>query len=166
MPKSLKKSKYKSVVIKKKRYYFYKITWLDITGDSGHADLHSAIGFMPSEMITHAYLLNKDKKNIRTFASYEVNDELFSDRNVFPKGCIVRMEKINENKKFNYDGRSRPANDLYSANFNRIFNPTLTKNMPNVKWDQLPPRKGPDSNGIQASYKQVGTNKKVSKKII
>ena len=58
MPKSLKKSKYKSVVIKKKRYYFYKITWLDITGDSGHADLHSALGFMPSEMITHAYLLN------------------------------------------------------------------------------------------------------------
>ena len=32
-----KKSKYKSVVIKKKRYYFYKITWADITGDSGHA---------------------------------------------------------------------------------------------------------------------------------
>jgi hypothetical protein len=102
--KKLKKSKYKSVVIKKKRYYFYKITWLDITGDSGHADLHSALGFMPSEMITHAYLLNKDKKNVRTFASYEVNDELFSDRNdelfsdrnVFPIGCIVRMEKINE----------------------------------------------------------------------
>ena len=57
-----KKSKYKSVVIKKKRYYFYKITWLDITGDSGHADLHTAEGFMPSEMVTHAYLLNKDKK--------------------------------------------------------------------------------------------------------
>ena len=37
--KRLKKSKYKSVVIKKKRYYFYKITWLDITGDSGHADI-------------------------------------------------------------------------------------------------------------------------------
>jgi hypothetical protein len=96
MLKSPKKSKYKCVVIKKKRYYFYKITWLDITGDSGHADLHSALGFMPSEMITHAYLLSKGKKNIRTFASYEVNDELFSDRNVFPKGCIVRMEKINE----------------------------------------------------------------------
>ena len=46
----------------------------------------------------------------------------------------------------------------------RIFNPTLTKNMPNVKWDQLPPRKGPNSNGIQTSYKQVGTSKKVSKK--
>ena len=94
-----KKSKYKSVVIKKKRYYFYKITWLDITGDSGHADLHTASGFMPAEMVTHAYLLNKDRKNVRTFASYEVNDELFSDRNVFPKGCIIKMEKISEKGK-------------------------------------------------------------------
>ena len=71
-----------------------------------------------------------------------------------------------KNKKFSYDGRSRPSNDTYKKEFNRIFNPTLTKNMPNVKWDQLPPRKGPDSNGIQASYKQVGFVKKVSKKII
>ena len=55
----LKKSKYKSVVIKKKRYYFYKITWADITGDSGHATEHD-----------------------------------FSDRNVFPIGCIVKMEKV------------------------------------------------------------------------
>jgi len=45
-------------------------------------------------------------------------------------------------------------------------NPTLTKNMHNVKWDQLPPRKGPDSNGIQTSYKQMVTSKKVSKKSI
>ena len=42
------------------------------------------------------------------------------------------------------------------------FNPTLTKNMPNVKWDQLPPRKGPDSNGIQTSYKQVSIRKKTT----
>ena len=66
-----KKSKYKSVVIKKKRYYFYKITWLDITGDSGHADLHTAEGFMPSEMVTHAYLLNKDKKNVIVGLKYK-----------------------------------------------------------------------------------------------
>ena len=45
-------------------------------------------------------------------------------------------------------------------------NPTLTKNMPNVKWDQLPPRKGPDSNGIQASYKHVGFIKKTTTKNI
>jgi len=58
-------------------------------------------------------------------------------------------------KKFRYDGRSRIVNDLYKENFNRIFNPTLTKNMPNVKWDQLPPRKGPNSQGVD-----YGNNKK------
>ena len=74
-----------------------------------------------------------------------------------------------KNKKFNYDGRSRPTNDLYKKNFDRIFNPTLTKNMPNVKWDQLPPRNGPDSQGvnygktIRNSDKQVVTSKKISK---
>ena len=54
-----------------------------------------------------------------------------------------------KNKKFKYDGRSRPTNDLYEENFNRIFNPTLTKNMPNVKWDQLPPRKGQALNTLK-----------------
>ena len=89
-----KKSKYKSVIIKKKRYYFYKITWADITGDSSHADLHTAEGMMPSIMVTNGYLLNRAKKNNRKFASYEVNDELFSDRNVFPVGCVLKMERV------------------------------------------------------------------------
>ena len=31
MPKSRKKSKYRHVVIKNKKYYFYSITWVDIT---------------------------------------------------------------------------------------------------------------------------------------
>jgi len=84
------------LLLRRRDIIFIKLPGWISPGDSGHADLHSALGFMPSEMITHAYLLSKDKKNIRTFASYEVNDELFSDRNVFPKGCIVRMEKINE----------------------------------------------------------------------
>ena len=59
-------------------------------------------------------------------------------------------------------------NDSYQQSLSNKAerNPTLTDNMPNVKWDQLPPRKGPDSNGIQTSYKQVVTNKKVSNKII
>ena len=61
-------------------------------------------------------------------------------------------------KKFRYDGRSRIVTDLYKENFNRIFNPTLTKNMPNVKWDQLPPRKGPNSQGVD-----YGTDKKNKK---
>ena len=55
-----KKSKYKSVVIKKKRYYFYKITWIDPTGDSGHANAHDSLGLTPSKMVTHAYVFCKN----------------------------------------------------------------------------------------------------------
>tara|TARA_R100000900_G_scaffold21650_1_gene17321 strand:+ start:23 stop:223 length:201 start_codon:yes stop_codon:yes gene_type:complete len=61
-------------------------------------------------------------------------------------------------KKFSYDGRSRIPTETYKKEYNRIFNPTLTKNMPNVKWDQLPPRKGPNSQGVNN-----GTNKKNNK---
>ena len=89
-----KKSKYRHVVIKNKKYYFYSITWLDITGDSGHATADDFTKFKPSVMVTQAYLFSKDKKNIKTFASYEEGDELFSDRNVFPIGCITKMEKV------------------------------------------------------------------------
>ena len=89
-----KKSKYRSVVIKKKRYYYYKITWADPTGDSGHEDRHASYGLIPSTMITHAYVFDKNNKYVWTFASYEDNDELFSDRNVFPRGCILKMERV------------------------------------------------------------------------
>ena len=61
-------------------------------------------------------------------------------------------------------------NDSYKQSLrNRAErNPTLTNNMPNVKWDQLPPRKGPDSQGVnygdvRNSDKQVVTNKKITK---
>ena len=56
-----------------------------------------------------------------------------------------------KNKKFSYDGRSRPSNDTYKKEFNRIFNPTLTKNMPNVKWHAIPPVRGPNPQGIVRS---------------
>ena len=32
-----KKSKYRHISIAKKKYYYYKIKWQDILGDSGHA---------------------------------------------------------------------------------------------------------------------------------
>ena len=89
-----KKSKYKSVVINKKRYYFYKIVWLDILGDSGHADTNEFHDMKPAEMITHAYVFYNDSKVLKTFASYDAHFESFSDRNVFPKGCIKKIEKI------------------------------------------------------------------------
>lgn len=93
MPK--KKSKYRSIVINKKRYYFYKITWADIFGDAGHADFKEMQDMKPAVMITYAYVFLKDKKRLISFSSYDSNSESFSDRNVFPVGCIKKLEKIN-----------------------------------------------------------------------
>tara|TARA_R110000751_G_scaffold22828_1_gene63889 strand:+ start:282 stop:566 length:285 start_codon:yes stop_codon:yes gene_type:complete len=90
-----KKSKYKHININKKKFYFYKVKWIDITGDSGHASAEEFDKFECSQMITYAYIYKKDKKFVWTFASYDAKDEAYSDRNVFPKGCILKMEKIN-----------------------------------------------------------------------
>ena len=57
-----KKSKYRHVVIKKKKYYFYSITWEDITADGGHANSEEFSKFKPSVMVTQAYLFSKDHK--------------------------------------------------------------------------------------------------------
>ena len=88
-----KKSKYKHVVINKKKYYFYKIHWIDITGDAGHATAEEFNKFECSQMITYAYLYKKTKKFIWTFSSYDIKDEVFSDRNVMPIGCVLKLEK-------------------------------------------------------------------------
>ena len=89
-----KKAKYRFTVIDKKKYYFYKIVWLDILGDAGHADFNEFNQMKPATMETYAYVFYKDSKLLKTFASYDVNSESFSDRNVFPIGCVKKMEKI------------------------------------------------------------------------
>jgi hypothetical protein len=94
MNKRRKKAGYKSIVINKRRYYFYRISWVDITGDAGHATAEEFDKFEASTMITLAYVYKKDKKFLRTFASYDDKDEVFSDRNIFPIGCILKMEKV------------------------------------------------------------------------
>ena len=40
------------------------------------------------------YIYKKTKKFVWTFASYDEKDEVFSDRNIFPKGCILKMQKL------------------------------------------------------------------------
>tara|TARA_R100000935_G_C2775882_1_gene139630 strand:+ start:147 stop:317 length:171 start_codon:yes stop_codon:yes gene_type:complete len=54
---------------------------------------------------------------------------------------------MNKTKKFSYDGRSRIPTETYKKEYNRIYNPTLTKNMPNVKWKEIPPVRGPNPQG-------------------
>jgi hypothetical protein len=48
----------------------------------------------PAEMVTQAYIYSKDNKYLKTFASYDANEAVFSDRNIIPLGCVVKMEKI------------------------------------------------------------------------
>ena len=94
MPKN-KKSKYKSLKINNKRYYFYKIVWVDIVGDAGHADSAEFLKLIPAEMVSYGYIFSKDNQYLRSFASHDSKEDSFSDRNVYPIGCIKSLEKIN-----------------------------------------------------------------------
>ena len=90
-----KKSKYKHISINKKKYYFYKIKWLDITADGGHATPDEFDKFECSKMVTFAYVYKHTNKFLWTFASFDEKDEAYSDRNIFPRGVITEMKKIN-----------------------------------------------------------------------
>jgi|TARA_R100001530_G_scaffold28302_1_gene22393 hypothetical protein len=92
MPK--RKKRYKHANIGKKKYYFYTIRWLDITGDAGHKNKDEMDKLPICKMITQAYIYKKTKKFLITFSSYDEDDEVFSDTNIFPIGCIVSTEKI------------------------------------------------------------------------
>ena len=99
MAKKRKKSKYKNLVINKKKFYFYKISWLDITADGGHATADEFDKFECSKMVTFAYIYKRTKKFIWTFASYDKKDEAYSDRNIFPTGGITELKKLNVESK-------------------------------------------------------------------
>ena len=89
-----RKKRYKHAVINKKKYYFYSIKWFDITGDAGHKTKEEMEKLPISKMITQAYVFKKSKKFLITFSSCDTTDEVFSDTNIFPMGCIISMEKI------------------------------------------------------------------------
>ena len=89
-----KKSKYKHAVIGKKKYYFYKIIWNDPCGDAGHADEDEMKKLKPAVMISQAYIFDKDKKHVWTFASYDEESAVFSDRNVLLRSSVTKLEKV------------------------------------------------------------------------
>ena len=45
-------------------------------------------------MISQAYIFDKNNKYVWTFASYDTESAVFSDRNCFPRSIIKKMEKI------------------------------------------------------------------------
>ena len=87
-----KKSKFRHISINKKKYYFFEIKWIDILGDSSHFSFSEFEKMKPAVMNTYAYVFKKDKKYLWTIASSD--EETFSDRNVFPIGCIKELKKI------------------------------------------------------------------------
>ena len=89
-----RKKRYKHATIGKKKYYFYKIVWLDPCGDAGHAEIEEMKNLKPATMVSQAYIFAKDKKHVWTFASYDTEQAVFSDRNCFPRSIIVKMERI------------------------------------------------------------------------
>ena len=80
--------------IKKKKYYLCKVTWIDITGEEDHASVDQFNRMDYSTLITYGFVYHKDKKYLKTFSTYDTEDEIFSGRNVFPMGCVKKIEKI------------------------------------------------------------------------
>ena len=89
-----RKKRYKHALINKKKYYFHTIRWFDITGDAGHKSREEMEKLPISIMVTQAYVFKKTKKFLTTFSSYDETEEVFSDTNIFPTGCIISKEKI------------------------------------------------------------------------
>jgi ethanolamine utilization protein EutQ (cupin superfamily) len=70
-------------------------SFFDFTADGGHATPDEFDKFECAKMLSFGYVYKKNKNFVWTFASYDETDEVYSDRNVFPIGCIIKMEKIN-----------------------------------------------------------------------
>ena len=68
--------------------------WNDPCGDSGHAEASEMKDLKPAVMVSQAYVFAKDKKHVWTFASYDTESAVFSDRNCFPRSIVSKMEKI------------------------------------------------------------------------
>ena len=84
-------------MFKKFPYHKYRIEWLDISGETGWGSVETAKKMEPQLAITEAYLLHEDENKIITFATYYENEDeglTLGDRNVFPKGCILKMKRI------------------------------------------------------------------------
>ena len=78
-------------------YKKYKIIWEDPTGDSGwHSEKEMEL-LSPAKINTEAYIHTKNKRVIKTFASYIEEDDgsyTFGDVNSIPASCLVKLVKI------------------------------------------------------------------------
>ena len=48
----------------------------------------------PAIKFTYGFIYKKDRKYLWTFNTYDEKDDEFTDRNVFPMGCVIEIKKI------------------------------------------------------------------------
>ncbi len=89
-----KKSKYQHAVVGGKKYYLYRIYVLDPCGDAGHAEANEVKKLLPAKMITNAFIFDKDRKHVWTFASYDTEAAVLSDRNTLLRSSVTKLEKV------------------------------------------------------------------------
>ena len=49
---------------------------------------------LPAIKFTYGFIYRKNKKYLRTFNTYDEKEDEFTDRNVFPMGVVLNIEKI------------------------------------------------------------------------
>jgi hypothetical protein len=93
-PSRKREPKYEEITVNDKRYILHKITWEDITGDSGHANTTETKAMKPAIKITYGFIVEDNDKDLITASTYDTKEDEWSDRNVFPTGCVVAKKKL------------------------------------------------------------------------
>ena len=85
------------------KYKKYRIVFLDPTATVVGNQKKNLKEFTPEECVIEAYVYSKDKKTVKTFASYSINKDdkeiTFADTNVLPRATIKSMRRIYEKLK-------------------------------------------------------------------
>jgi|TARA_B100001939_G_C16816814_1_gene562520 hypothetical protein len=92
--KQIKKSDHQYCIVDHRQYFFYEITWIDPTGNSGWSDFNELSKMSCSKVITRAFIFKKTKDFIWTFSSYDNCESTFSDTNVIPTGVVKEIKKL------------------------------------------------------------------------
>lgn len=93
-PSRKREPKYEEIVVDGNKYILHKITWEDITGDSGHANTSETKSMKPAIKITYGFIVEDNDKDLITASTYDTKEDEWSDRNVFPIGCVVTKKKL------------------------------------------------------------------------
>ena len=79
------------------RYPKVRVEWIDILSDSGWASDKEFDKMKLSFPVNDGWLYSKDKKSIKLFASFDLDDDgsySFGDRTMIPTSVVRKIQKI------------------------------------------------------------------------